>query len=152
MLRGGGLELALRTGGAVTGVRGGVTAPGVKVEAAVRPFSTRISLLRAVDEAGGEEAADEFVFTKRCSRGSYAMEESLPSETARTPELASTTVLETRAGGAVATRLPLSAPRGGDFNVSHFCPGATGRSCELTPFTATLEKTPRSKFKGVFPF
>jgi hypothetical protein len=48
------------------------------------------------------------------------MEESLPSETARTPELASTTVLETRVGGPVATRLPLRPSRGGDFNVSHF--------------------------------
>ena len=64
------MELAPRAGGAVTGVRGGVPAAGGKVEAAVRPFSTRISLLFMVDEAAEEEAGEEFVFTKRCSRGS----------------------------------------------------------------------------------
>jgi len=45
----------------VTGARGGVTAVGVDAVPAVRPFSTRISLLFAEDEA-----AEEFVFTKRC--------------------------------------------------------------------------------------
>jgi hypothetical protein len=80
------------------------------------------------------------------------MEEALPSETAGTPELPSTTVLETRVGGPVDTRLPLRASRGGDFNVCHFCPRSTGVICSLTPFVPTLEKTPRSKFRGVFPF
>jgi hypothetical protein len=80
------------------------------------------------------------------------MEESLPSDTARTPELLSTTVLETRVGGPVATKLPLRPSRGGDFNVSHFCPRSTGMTWALTPFVPTLEKTPRSKFRGVFPF
>jgi hypothetical protein len=68
-LRAGGDELALRVAGA-TGVRGGVTAVDVEAGVEVRPFSTRISLLFAVDEAAEDEAAEEFVFTKRCSRGS----------------------------------------------------------------------------------
>ena len=51
-------------------MRGGVTLVGIEVAAAVRPFSTRISLLFAVDEAAEDEAAEELVFTKRCSRGS----------------------------------------------------------------------------------
>jgi hypothetical protein len=80
------------------------------------------------------------------------MEESLPSVTPRVPELAATTVFETRVGGPVATKLPLKASRGGDFNVSHFCPRSTGTTCALTPFVPTLERTPRSKFRGVFPF
>jgi len=68
-LRAGGEE-ALRVAGRVTAVRGGVTLAGIEVAAAVRPFSARISLLFAVDEAAEEEAAEEFVFTKRCSRAS----------------------------------------------------------------------------------
>ena len=51
--------------GGVAGVRGGATTVAVDVAAGVRPFSTRISLLGAEDGA-----AEEFVFTKRCSRGS----------------------------------------------------------------------------------
>src|SRR6266436_5648525 len=80
------------------------------------------------------------------------MEESFPSEAALIPDLLSTTVLDTRAGGPVATRLPLRPSRGGDFKVSHFCPCSTGRICALTPLVPTFEKTPRSKFRGVFPF
>ena len=68
-MRAGGEE-ALRVAGRVTGVRGGATLAGIEVAAAVRPFSARISLLFAVDEAAEEEAAEEFVFTKRCSRAS----------------------------------------------------------------------------------
>src|SRR5260370_6913844 len=79
------------------------------------------------------------------------MEESFPSAAALTPDLLSTTVLDRRAGGPVATRLVLRPSRGGDFNVSHFCPCSTGRICVLTPFVPTFEKTPRSKFRGVFP-
>lgn len=66
------------------------------------------------------EAGDLFAFTKRCSLGSYAMEESLLRETTRVPEEPSTTVLEMRTGGVVRTELLLSASRGGDFKVSHF--------------------------------
>lgn len=68
-MRAGGEE-ALRVAGRVTAVRGAVTLAGIEVAAAVRPFSARISLLFAVDEAAEEEAAEEFVFTKRCSRAS----------------------------------------------------------------------------------
>jgi hypothetical protein len=64
-LRAGGDELALRVAERATGVRGGVTAVDVEAGAEVRPFSTRISLPFADDEG-----AEEFVFTKRCSRGS----------------------------------------------------------------------------------
>ncbi len=64
------MEFALRTGGAVTGIRGGVTAAGGKVEAAVRPFSRRISLLFMLDEAAEAEASEELEFTKRCARES----------------------------------------------------------------------------------
>ena len=50
-------------------MRDGVTAVdvevGVEVGIEVRPFSMRISLLFAEDEG-----AEEFEFTKRCSRGS----------------------------------------------------------------------------------
>jgi len=80
------------------------------------------------------------------------MEESLPSEPVLIPDLPSTTVLETRDGGPVATRLPFRLSRGGDFNASHFWPRSTGRTCALTPFAPTPEKTPRSRFRGVFPF
>ena len=69
MLRGGGVELALRDGGAVT-VRGGVTPLDVTVGAPVRPFSTWIPLVFMVDEAAEEEADEEFAFTKRRSTGS----------------------------------------------------------------------------------
>jgi len=151
MLRGGGVELALRDAGGFIGARGGVTPLDVTVGAPVRPFSTWIPLVFMVDEAA-EDADEEFVFTKRRSTGSKAIVEWPPGEPARIPDWPSTKVLETRIGGAVTARLPLSASRGGDFNVSHFCPGATGRSCELTPFIPTPEKTPRSKFNGVFPF
>jgi len=151
MLRGGGVELALRDAGGFIGARGGVTPLDVTVGAPVRPFSTWIPLVFMVDEAA-EDADEEFVFTKRRSTGSKAIVEWPPGEPGRIPDWPSTKVLETRIGGAVTARLPLSASRGGDFNVSHFCPGATGRSCELTPFIPTPEKTPRSKFKGVFPF
>jgi hypothetical protein len=64
-LRAGGDELALRVAEGAAGVRGGVTAVDVEAGVEVRPFSTRISLLFADDEA-----AEELVFTKRCSRGS----------------------------------------------------------------------------------
>jgi len=49
-----------------------MTTVGVELAAAVRPFSTRISLLFLPDEAAEaeDEAADELVFTKRCSRRS----------------------------------------------------------------------------------
>ena len=150
-MRGGGVELALRDAGGFIGARGGVTPLDVTVGAPVRPFSTWIPLVFMVDEAA-EDADEEFVFTKRRSTGSKAIVEWPPGEPARIPDWPSTKVLETRIGGAVTARLPLNASRGGDFNVSHFCPGATGRSCELTPFIPTPEKTPRSKFKGVFPF
>src|SRR5437773_12505729 len=80
------------------------------------------------------------------------MEESLPSDTPRISDLPSLTVLETRVGGVVAAQLPLRESRGGDFNVSHFCQCSTGRISARTPFVPTLEKTPRSKFRGVFPF
>src|SRR6266849_9201422 len=80
------------------------------------------------------------------------MEESLPTEPTRIPDLLSITVLETRVGGPVATRLALRPSRGGDFNVSHFCPCSTGISCGVPPLVPTLEKTPRSKFRGVLPF
>jgi len=63
-LRAGGEE-ALRVAGGAIGVRGGVTAVDAEVGVEVRPFSMRISLLFAEDEG-----AEEFEFTKRCSRGS----------------------------------------------------------------------------------
>src|SRR6266480_7213671 len=80
------------------------------------------------------------------------MEESLPSDRPRISDLPSPTVLKTRVGGVVAAKLPVRESRGGDFKVSHFCPCSTGRISALTPFVPTLEKTPRSKFRGVFPF
>ena len=65
-MRAGGDEVALRVAGGATGVRGGVTpVGGVDVAVPVRPFSTRISLFFAPGDA-----AEEFVFTKRCSLGS----------------------------------------------------------------------------------
>lgn len=145
-MRWGGDEALLVAGGA-TGTRDGVTTIRVEVAPEVRPSSTPVSFPFMEDEATGE-----FVFTKRCSRGSYAMEESLPSDTPGTPDLLSTTVLEKPAGGPVATRPLLRPSRGDDFNACHFCPGSTGMTCALTPFVPTFEKTPRSKFKGSFPF
>ena len=64
MLRGGGDE-ALRITGEATAVRGDVTAGGVELVAVARPRSRRISFSLMEDEAAGE-----FVFTKRCSLGS----------------------------------------------------------------------------------
>jgi len=63
-LRGGGDE-ALRITGGATGVRGGATAAGAELVAVARPRSRRISFSLMEDEAAGE-----FVFTKRCSLGS----------------------------------------------------------------------------------
>src|SRR5438046_8602373 len=151
MLRGGEVELALRDGGAVT-VRGGVTPLDGAVGAPVRPFSTWIPLVFMVDEAAEEDADEEFVFTKRRSTGSKAIVEWPSGELARIPDWPSTKVLETRIGGAVTARLPFSASRGGDFNVSHFCAGATARSCERAPFIRTPEPTPRSTFKAACRF
>jgi len=65
LLRAGGDEVALRVAGGAAGVRGGVTRLLSTVAAAVRPFSTRISLFFAPGAA-----AEEFVFTKRRSLGS----------------------------------------------------------------------------------
>src|SRR5258708_15520399 len=79
------------------------------------------------------------------------MEESLPREPVLVPDLLSSTVLETRVGGAAAARLLVTPSRGGDFNTSHFCPRSTGISSGVPPLVPAFEKTPRSKFKGVFP-
>src|SRR5260370_25123042 len=80
------------------------------------------------------------------------MEESLPSGPVLIPDLLSTTVLETRVGGAAAARLLLTPSRGGDFNTSHFCPCSTGISSEVPPLVPKFDKTPRSRFNEVFPF
>src|SRR5690348_879605 len=101
MLRGGGLELALRDDGGFTEARGGVTPLDVTVGAPVGPFSTWIPLVFMVDEAPEEEADEEFVFTKRCSAGSKAIVEWLPGAPPRIPDWPSMKVLETRTGGAV---------------------------------------------------
>ncbi len=61
----GGEDEALRFTGGATGVRGGATADGVELMAVARPCSTTISFSFMEDEAAGE-----FVFTKRCSLGS----------------------------------------------------------------------------------
>ena len=144
-MREGGVAFALRAAEGADGVRGGITPAVIDAPAAVRPLATRISLPIV------EDAAEEFVFTKRCSRGSKAMEESLPRETERAPDLASSNVLETRVGRVVAARFELNDSRGGDFKVSHFCPRSKALSCALAPFVPTPEKTPCSKFSGVFP-
>src|SRR5260370_23613677 len=80
------------------------------------------------------------------------MEESLPREPGLVPDLLSSTVLETRVGGAAAARLLVTPSRGGDLNTSHFCPRSTGISSGVPPLVPAFEKTPRSKFKGDFPF
>jgi hypothetical protein len=94
------------------------------------PASTTLSFLiapgtffSAVDsEPRLGDGGAELVFTKRCSWGSYTIEESRPKETARAPPLPSRIVREVRTGAVVATRPPSSEFRGGDFTVSHFCP------------------------------
>src|SRR5436189_6441459 len=100
MLRGGGVELALRDAGGFTGARGGVTPLGVTVGVPVRPFSTWIQLVIMVDEAAEEEGDEEFVFTKRRSPGWKAIVEWTSGELTRPPDWPSTKVVHTRIGGA----------------------------------------------------
>ena len=80
------------------------------------------------------------------------VEESLPVETIRAPELLSRKVLETRSGGVEAMRLLLKASFGTDFTVSHFAPGSEAiprrpaRSLEPVG-----ERIPCSRFRGALP-
>jgi hypothetical protein len=62
----------------------------------------------------------EFVLTKRCSRGSYAIEESLLSVTTRDALLPARTVRDRRAGGAEASTLLVNASRGGCLRTFQF--------------------------------
>src|SRR5258708_35093403 len=78
------------------------------------------------------------------------MEESLPREPVLVPDLLSSTVLETRVGGAAAARLLVTPSRGGDLNTSHFCPRSTGISSGVPPLVPALGKTPLNLERGVF--
>src|SRR5438046_9043648 len=127
MLRGGGVELALRDAGGFTGARGGVTPLGVTVGVPVRPFSTWIPLVFMVDEAADEEGDEEFVFTKRRSTGSKAIVEWPSGERARITDWPSTKSLETRIGGAVRARKPHSTPRQRAYNATHWCADASSQ-------------------------
>src|SRR5437879_12872264 len=151
MLRRGGVELALRDGGAVA-VRGGETPLDVTVGAPVRPFSTWIPLVFMVDEAVEEDADEEFVFTKRRSTGSKTIVEWLSGEPARIPDWPSTKVLETRIGGAVTARLPLNASRGGDFNVSIFSQARQAGAANSRLSFQHQRKRRAPSSKGSFPF
>src|SRR5438552_18005345 len=101
MLRGGGVELALRDAGGFTGARGGVTPLGVTVGVPVRPFSTWIPLVFMVDEAAEEEGDEELVFTKRRSTGSKPIVEWPSGEPARMPDWHSAKLHETRIASGV---------------------------------------------------
>jgi len=102
--------------------------------------------------AAANSAAETFAFTKRCSRGSYAMEDSLLRETTRTPESPCSTVLETRAGGGAGDKLLPKASRGADFTACHLAPGSPELNAPVAPFAKEGEKTPCSRFRGVLPF
>jgi len=140
---------ALRAAEGIAGLRPGVTVSGLeepdKDFSFWAPERASFSFERAAE-------AEVSAFTKRCSRGSYVMEESLFKETTWTPDPPSITVRETRAGGVVATRLLLSASRGADFKVSHFCPCSAAAIDSPAPPPLATEKTPRSRFRGVLPF
>ena len=104
---------------------GGVKLRAVVGAAGVREFAAAVAVLAGFSYPARvplslADAEELLAFTKRCSLGSYAIEESLLRESTRVPEGPSRTVLETRTGGAVGTELLLSASRGGDFKVSHF--------------------------------
>jgi len=58
-------------------------------------------------------------------------------------------VRETRAGRVVEAKPPVSASRGADFNVSHFCTNSPPVIRSLVPFVRTGENTPCSRFRGV---
>ena len=100
--------------------RGGVFLPTAIVRSLFTPPGVFLSESTAVlpPAVGGAE----FVFTKRCSRGSYTMEELALCESMRAPLplLPSRIEREVRTGAVVATRPLVSASRGGDFKVSHF--------------------------------
>lgn len=120
-MRAGGVELRAVVGAA--GVREFAEAVAVPVPGGFS-FPVRVSF-------SPDEAEALFAFTKRCSLGSYTMEESLFRETTRVPERPSRTVLETRTGGVAGTTLLLSVSRGGDFKVSHFWPRSPAGSVSL---------------------
>lgn len=64
-------------------------------------------------------AAGCALLTKRCSRGSYEIDESRPSVTTRLPEAPATIVRDTRAGGALAARLEEITSVGFFFKTDH---------------------------------
>src|SRR6476646_9556068 len=119
--RGGGAEARAEDG--ATGTRMLVPRGGVFLPPSIfRSFFTAPGIFLSGSTAVLPPAVGgaEFVFTKRCSPGSYTIEELAPCETMRAPPLPSRIVRDVRTGGVVATRPLLSASRGGDFKVSHF--------------------------------
>src|SRR5260370_8034585 len=86
------------------------------------------------------------VFTKRCSRGSYTMEESWLRETTRVPPLPPRIVRDVRTGAAVAARPLVTASRGGDFTPSHFVPPAAVKTAALALLLDSTHKNPPPTF------
>jgi len=152
----------LREGGAEARVEVGATATRAVVVAGGKLFlesSSRCSLRLTLGAffpemavVSREEGGAAFVFTKRCSFGSYTIEESWLRETTRVPPLPSRVVREVRTGAVVAARPLASASRGGDFRVSHFWPAAADRVADVTFLPDSAVKTPCSRFSGVLPF
>jgi hypothetical protein len=132
------------------GTAAGLRALALLGAAAVCSPWTRVSF--SPNEADGGAL---LLFTKRCSFGSYAMEESLLMETTRVPEAPSSTVLETRTGGATGCAWLVKASLGAVFKVSHLCPTAAESPIPFTSFDPADgprgENTPCSKFMGVLP-
>jgi hypothetical protein len=96
-------------------------------------------------------AAGSFaLFTKRCSRGSYAIEELRSNVTTRVPALPCKTVRETRVGAAEAlTALAVNASRGGVFSVFQLAFVAAIALEETVP--AFTGKIPLVRLIGSFP-
>jgi hypothetical protein len=118
--------------------------PGTRVTVAVEmpAFSTRVlatapiwefSVRACVPVSVLVSCGRALLLTKRCSRGSKTMEESLLKATTRDAGLPDITVRERRAGGAEAATLLVNASRGGCLRTFQFVP----------VFPITLSETPR---------
>jgi len=156
MLRGGRGTVTVK----VPARSGTVAAPGVRVTVAVaipafpmREFSMAPACVLSVRASARfsvmVSCGAEFVLTKRCSRGSYAMEESLLNVTTRDAVLPANTVRDMRAGAAETATLLVNASRGGCLRTFQFVPVIPVAFSE-TPRPPT-GRTPCARLIGVLP-
>ena len=156
MLRGGRETVAVET----PARSGTLATPGLRVTDAVaipafsmREFSAapacELPVRASVPFSRVVSCEAEFVLTKRCSRGSYAMEESLLNVTTREAVLPASTVRDRRAGGAETATLLVNASRGGCLKTFQLVPVVPVAPSE-TPRPPT-SRTPCARLIGVLP-